>query len=165
MRTQKRFSIFKIEQEEAYIATMAQKGYRLTQVDDMGYEFRQVPSQQLSVVIEFFQNPNEVDVQFYLKQGFDLICEYRATKGTWFYYMGSYKNIIRRKDNRQALYDPIFHKIKTFWSIIAAGLLLLALYEWMTKLTLLGLIFVIIAIIFCLGLGIFAYFLNKKKEI
>lgn len=124
----KNFSILELNKEEDFIKAQAEEGYILTKVENGIYSFDQGKAFKASCVIEY-NKEDQGERYFYEDQGIDLVYAYKGKIGYWSYYLGPYKeNLKRREDDRKDLYQSLKRRNEIFWTIIPLSLLLFSIY-------------------------------------
>ena len=124
----KNFSILELNKEENFIEAQAEEGYIFTKVVDGTYYFDLGQAFKASCVIEY-NKESHGSKYFYEDQGLNLIYSYKGKIGYWSYYIGPYKeDLKRRPDDRKDLYQSLKRRNEIFWTIIPLSLLLFSIY-------------------------------------
>ncbi len=130
----KSFAIFQKSDEEKYLEKMYKSGFSLNKFNGSEYYFDKSNKKNVDVLIEFYKNEQEIKgLDFYEKQGYKFICEYKGSKGTFYYYIldlenKSLDNIIYRKDDFLEIIEKIKKRIEVFWLIIISSIMLFSAY-------------------------------------
>lgn len=124
------FTLFDPKPEEDYLNQKAKDGYHLVDVNEEGYHFKESDPLDSYYLVEYYEDPESVDVELYHNQGFELVTQFFTKKGVWLYFVGQNieEPIQRVMVDRDRLIEKSFRRVELFSMTIAGSLVILAIF-------------------------------------